>query len=644
MGKNKPSGNLGRSIIKDRFGKKHRRPDGQSHVHTTDLDDGYEWGRLNLQSVTERSALNDFLATAELAGTEFTAEKMNVSFANPVKYTAFLTKEEVSAIRHAQDEHKSFLKIPRRPHWDESTTPDQLDQLERESFLDWRKKLAELQDVDGLVLTPFEKNLQFWRQLWRVIERSDIVVQIVDGRNPLLFRCEDLETYTKEVSADKLNLLLINKADHLTEEQRCLWAEYFDSIGVRTVFWSAVAETERLNILSKEAEAEAEGNTSERERDDSDGEEEEEEDEEVAAVAASMETLDTAESDSRTEPCDTVTMTTTGDTVDSVTVEDDTETCQACGDPGKWTNSPSLVNGEELITLFHSLHRGKKVHEGVTTIGLVGYPNVGKSSTINAILQTKKVPVSATPGRTKHFQTLFVEKDLMLCDCPGLVMPSFVATKAEMVCCGILPIDEMRDCIPPIALVCENIGREILEACYGFLLPLPGDGEDPKRSPTPHELLGSYACMRGFMTHKGVPDYPRAARLILKDFVNGKLLFCYPVPGVSAALFKPTTTVEKTHRVPVNDASVGKCTATANKHSVYKNELDRRFFSKQSDTPRIGSRGVLGSIGVTNRDQLNSSGDRAEASMSEATQKSWKKHHNRNKKEKLRRLNSHLDA
>ena len=34
----------------------------------------------------------------------------------------------------------------------------------------------------------------------------------------------------------------------------------------------------------------------------------------------------------------------------------------------------------------------------------IGYPNVGKSSTINAILKMKKVPVSATPGRTKHFQ------------------------------------------------------------------------------------------------------------------------------------------------------------------------------------------------------------------------------------------------
>lgn len=34
-----------------------------------------------------------------------------------------------------------------------------------------------LEDEEGLVLTPFEKNLEVWRQLWRVLERSDIVVQ-----------------------------------------------------------------------------------------------------------------------------------------------------------------------------------------------------------------------------------------------------------------------------------------------------------------------------------------------------------------------------------------------------------------------------------------------------------------------------------
>ena len=69
---------------------------------------------------------------------------------------------------------------------------------------------------------------------------SDIVVQIVDARNPLLFRCEDLvsrrrcycgiefiyiiviqETYVKEVSSRKENMLLLSKADLLTPFQRC---------------------------------------------------------------------------------------------------------------------------------------------------------------------------------------------------------------------------------------------------------------------------------------------------------------------------------------------------------------------------------------------------------------------------------------
>lgn len=86
-------------------------------------------------------------------------------------------------------------------------------------------------------MTPFEKNLEFWRQLWRVIEKrfehlliflifleffSDVLVQIVDARNPLLFRCEDLENYVRELSPDnkKLNVILVNKADLLTDAQR----------------------------------------------------------------------------------------------------------------------------------------------------------------------------------------------------------------------------------------------------------------------------------------------------------------------------------------------------------------------------------------------------------------------------------------
>ena len=35
-----------------------------------------------------------------------------------------------------------------------------------------------LQDVDGISLTPFEKNLEFWKQLWRVIERRFQILKL----------------------------------------------------------------------------------------------------------------------------------------------------------------------------------------------------------------------------------------------------------------------------------------------------------------------------------------------------------------------------------------------------------------------------------------------------------------------------------
>jgi large subunit GTPase 1 len=41
-------------------------------------------------------------------------------------------------------------------------------------------------------------------------------------------------------------------------------------------------------------------------------------------------------------------------------------------------------------------------------VGMVGYPNVGKSSTINVLVGEKKVAVAAQPGKTKHFQVLLV--------------------------------------------------------------------------------------------------------------------------------------------------------------------------------------------------------------------------------------------
>ena len=42
--------------------------------------------------------------------------------------------------------------------------------------------------IEGATVTPYEKNLGIWKQLWHVLERADVVIQILDGRNPLMYR------------------------------------------------------------------------------------------------------------------------------------------------------------------------------------------------------------------------------------------------------------------------------------------------------------------------------------------------------------------------------------------------------------------------------------------------------------------------
>ena len=211
-----------------------------------------------MRSVTEQAALDEFLSTAELAGTDFTAEKMsNVKIIHTDQKNPYLLSaaEERAAVGK-QKAHKDRLTVPRRPHWDSTTTPEQLDRMERDSLLEWRRGLAELQENNDLLMTPFERNLEVWRQLWRVIERSDLVVQIVDARNPLLFRSEDLERYVKDVDPRKENLLLVNKADMLTLEQRKAWADHFQEAGISYKFFSASLAKELNEARDLEEESE----------------------------------------------------------------------------------------------------------------------------------------------------------------------------------------------------------------------------------------------------------------------------------------------------------------------------------------------------------------------------------------------------
>lgn len=126
-------------------------------------------------------------------------------------------------------------------------------------------------------------------------------------------------------------------------------------------------------------------------------------------------------------------------------------------------------------------------------MGLVGYPNVGKSSTINSLLGEKKVSVSSTPGKTKHFQTINLSDAIMLCDCPGLVFPQFATTKADLVCDGVLPIDQLREHTGPTALVVKRFPKDVLEGAYGLQIKVKGEDEGGDGKVTAENFLIAYA-------------------------------------------------------------------------------------------------------------------------------------------------------
>ena len=90
---------------------------------------------------------------------------------NPKSGIGLLSGQEIEHVKKTHEKNRELLGIPRRPQWNSETTAEELETAERDSFLEWRRRLAQLQESEGVLLTPYEKNIEFWRQLWRVVER-----------------------------------------------------------------------------------------------------------------------------------------------------------------------------------------------------------------------------------------------------------------------------------------------------------------------------------------------------------------------------------------------------------------------------------------------------------------------------------------
>lgn len=153
-------------------------------------------------------------------------------------------------------------------------------------------------------------------------------------------------------------------------------------------------------------------------------------------------------------------------------------------------------------------------------VGIVGYPNVGKSSIINALKRSRAVGVSPRPGFTTVMQEVVLDKNVRLLDSPGVVFDDKTALLGNCV-----DADSIDDPIPPVDALIKRCKPESLMMTYN--IPAFPQGNTMV-------FLAMVAKVYGRVLKGGVPDKIGAARSVLKDWNSGKIPY-YTVPPQDSA-------------------------------------------------------------------------------------------------------------
>jgi len=276
------------------------------------------------------------------------------------------------------------------------------------------------------------------KEFKKVVEAADVVIQVLDARDPLRSRCPQVESAVISAGTSKKLVLLLNKVDLVPRDVVEKWLKYLRN-EFPTLAFKASTQNQKENLARSK----------------------------IDYNSASEQLL----------------------------------------------QSSQCLGAETLMKLLGNYSRSLDVKTAIR-VGVVGFPNVGKSSVINSLKRAQACDTGSVPGMTKQMQEVKLDKNIKMIDSPGIVMSSSVD-----------PVERvLRNCtrLDLAGIEASLVVEHILRRCSTQQIMLQYGVPNFKDTT---EFLTMMAQKMGRLKKGGIPDVEKAAFKVVEDWNTGKIRY-----------------------------------------------------------------------------------------------------------------------
>lgn len=174
--------------------------------------------------------------------------------------------------------------------------------------------------------------------------------------------------------------------------------------------------------------------------------------------------------------------------------------------------------GKDLLLQTLNDLANKKDGETMLKVGVVGFPNVGKSSIINSMKEMRACNAGVQRGLTRCMQEVHITKKVKMIDSPGIL--AALSNPGGAMALRSLQVEEKEES-PQEAV------RNLLKQCNQQHIMLQYNVPDYRNS---LEFLTTFAMKRGLLQKGGIADTELAATTFLNDWTGAKLSYYSRAP------------------------------------------------------------------------------------------------------------------